>query len=99
MPGVQVVIYMHVPYVVNVPRMKEEHDFSFIVLLFFILHSPPHPLSGERVMTGTCSSAGVGGQSFAPAPGYVFGPGGRRSDLPRPAQQVVYVFTTSLANR
>ncbi|XP_031429611.1 B-cell CLL/lymphoma 9-like protein [Clupea harengus] len=98
MPGVQVVIYMHVPYVVNVPRMKEEHDFSFIVLLFFILHSPPHPLSGERVMTGTCSSAGVGGQSFAPAPGYVFGPGGRRSDLPRPAQQVVYVFTTSLAN-
>ncbi|XP_041920021.1 B-cell CLL/lymphoma 9-like protein [Alosa sapidissima] len=52
----------------------------------------------ERMITGTCGTAGVGGQSSAPPAGYAFSSGGLRSDLPRPAQQVVYVFTTSLAN-
>ncbi|XP_010899589.3 B-cell CLL/lymphoma 9-like protein isoform X2 [Esox lucius] len=36
--------------------------------------------------------------SLTPGVGRGLGPGGHRSEVPRPSQQVVYVFTTSLAN-
>lgn len=61
--------------------------------------------SGERVMagpiqalSGPSSTAGPIPESGGPAMGRSLGPG-LRSELSRTSQQVVYVFTTSLANR
>ncbi|XP_041734138.1 B-cell CLL/lymphoma 9-like protein isoform X2 [Coregonus clupeaformis] len=57
------------------------------------------PLQG---LSGPSSKAGPGppppDPSLTPGMGRGLGPGGQRSEMPRPAQQVVYVFTTSLAN-
>lgn len=69
--------------------------YHSVTFFFFSL------LTGEHVM---CPSQGHSGSS---ATGHVSDPGGPalgapgvRTDLhPRPPQQVVYVFTTSLANR
>lgn len=77
----------------------------FFVLLFLLSYCfSCGPLSGEHVM---CPSQSHSGSS---ATGQISDPGGQglgsgrgpgiRTDLnPRPPQQIVYVFTTSLANR
>uniref|UniRef100_A0A4W5N4P5 Bcl9 like n=1 Tax=Hucho hucho TaxID=62062 RepID=A0A4W5N4P5_9TELE len=64
----------------------------------------PHPATHRSLqgLSGPSSKAGPGplppDPTLTPGMGRGLGPGGQRSEMPRPAQQVVYVFTTSLAN-
>ncbi|KAM9452259.1 B-cell CLL/lymphoma 9-like protein isoform 2-T2 [Salvelinus alpinus] len=64
----------------------------------------PHPATHRPLqgLSGSSSKAGPGSlppdPALTPGMGRGLGPGGQRSEMPRPAQQVVYVFTTSLAN-
>lgn len=78
--------------------------FSAITNILSLIHFFCLIFSGEHVM---CPSQGHSGSSATghvsdpggPALGSGHGPGIRTDLHPRPPQQVVYVFTTSLANR